>query len=553
MAQVNWTRQAGLAAALLALGTTAYWLEYKHKPQKESQDEQSKKVFNLKDTQVKVMSWSDGAGHAYEIRCSDATAALCKPGENSKWELTLPLKLKADDANANALVSALNNLTVGETIDLKEETPEKRAALLREYGLDAQSRSLPSTKKIEVDTPSGATVLYLGANHPIGDSIFGILETSPNGQKPSGKAEENRVYLVPTYFKANFEHDLTYWRDKKIMTLPAHEVESFKLSSTKANLSGEKKDGQWALKTSKGEEVAGDIENIDGILSAASFLTAKNVVADKKSDPKAQTALKGTKSALTLVFQQEKGSNKELPPAVTLTLYRKGEAAARSKSPIAQTGAKLYATVSNLDPLFELEANSIDRLNKELKDLRLAKLITSMERFTAKSLVFSGKPVGPSLIVLKNHDGKWAMEGEKVEPNNDRIQGLLDKLSGNRIQEFLQGTAVPAGELDALILKLGDDKEPAKREIAFWKNGGKLYARNRTGGKPGKEAFLVDQSLQADLPWNHDFFMKKDAPPVAPPPHAAPAPKAPEPGGPAGSPPEPGEPLIPVPPAPKTK
>src|SRR5690349_1478139 len=142
MQKVNWTKQAIMAGALLVLGTAAYWLEFKHKPEKESKEEQSKKLFQLKDTPVKAVSINDGAGHTFEIRCSDPEAKLCKPGENAKWEVTAPLKVKADDSNVNALISTLNNLSVSESIDLKEETAEKRAMLLKEYGLDAPARAL---------------------------------------------------------------------------------------------------------------------------------------------------------------------------------------------------------------------------------------------------------------------------------------------------------------------------------------------------------------------------------------------------------------------------
>jgi hypothetical protein len=539
MTHVNWTKQASLAAVLLVLGTTAYWLEYKHKPEKEGLEEQNKKIFSLKDLQVQDLILLDSSGHPLEVRCSDATSKLCKPGDNSKWEIAQPLRLKADDSNVNALVSALNNLTVSETIDLKDETSEKRAALLKEYGLDAASLALPASKKIEVTTPKGTTVLHLGYNHPIGDSIFGLIETSNAGQKPTGKVDDTKVYLVPTYFKANFDHDLTYWRDKKLMTASAHEIESFKLTAApKTNFSGERKDGQWTLKTAKGEELPGDIENIDNLLTAATFLTAKTFVTDNKSDVTAKAALKGTRPALTLTLQQEKGSNKEAPAPMILTLFQKPQAGAH------KAAERLFATVSNLDPLFELESTSLPRLDKEIKDLRLTKLVTSMERFTAKRLEFSGKPLGKTSLVMTSKDGRWSIEGDKAEPSNAKIQALMDKLSGNRIQEFL--TSAPAGESEGITVQLGDEKSNDTRKIVFWKNADKLYARDMHGKR--KESFRVDPAIQSDLPWTRDFFTKTEAPAAQ---TAAAPPGTPNHGGmPAGfpgAPPEPGKPLIPVP------
>ena len=533
--QVNWTKQAILAGALLALGTTAYWLEFKHRPETESKEEQNKKLFNLKDVKVDSLTLNDGTGRSFQINCSSQSAQLCKPGDNSKWELALPVKLKADDSNVNALVSALNNLAVTETVDLKDDSAEKRATLLKEYGLDAATRAQSSTRRIEVATPQGTTVLYLGLHHPIGDSLFALTENVPAGQKATGKVDDSKVYLVPTYFKSNFDHDLTYWRDKKLMTASAHEIESFDLAGPKGLTSGIRKDGQWTLKSGKGEEFPGDIENIDNLLTAATYLTAKNFVADKKDDLKAKAALQGSRSVLTLVMRPEKGQAKETPTPLTLTLFQKG--------------TKLYATVSNLDPLYELEPTALDRLNKEFKDFRLTKLITSMERFTAKRIEIAGKALGGGApIVLKSADSKWTMEGEKTEPNSDKIQNLLDRLSGNRILEF--SSNVPAGETDGWNIKIADEKGELKRNLAFWKSGAKLYGRDLLSKRT--EAFVIDPSVNEVLPKSRDHFMKKDVPPSP----APGLPGAPQPpgmehihgaGGGAGSPPEPGKPLIPVP------
>lgn len=514
--QVSWKRQLILAAGLFALGTAAYWLEYKHKPKKEAEEEQSKKIFQLKEIQVQSMKLIDGA-HRFEMVCSDLASKLCKSGDQSKWELTEPLKLKADDSNVNSLVSTLNNLNVSETIDLKEETPEKRAALLKDYGLDPSTRTA-SARQVQVLTPSGGQVLYLGQTHPIGESIFAVVENVASGQKPSGKVDENRVYLVPSYFKSSFDHDLTYWRDKKIITLASHDIESFQLSGSKVSgLSAVRKDGQWNLKV-KNEDLAGDIENVDSLLSAVTYLTAKGFISENKKDDKAKAALKGLPSSLTLVLQKGKGTEKEAPVPVTLILY--SGASGKGGKDSKDKDGKLYATASNLDPLFELESSAKERLDKSLKDLRLSKLVTSMDRFSAKKLEFSGKPLGPSLLILAQTDGKWETQPDKKEVANDKVQDTLDKISGNRIKDFLQGSAIPTGEQDGIKLSLGDEKE-TKRQILFWKKGNDLYARDL--GSKRNEAFLVDSAMKDALPWDRAFYDKKvEAPAPAPSPPKSP-------------------------------
>jgi hypothetical protein len=90
------------------------------------------------------------------------------------------------------------------------------------------------------------------------------------------------------------------------------------------------------------------------------------------------------------------------------------------------------------------------------------------------------------------------------------VQALLDKLSGNRIQEFL--SAVPPGEKDGIQISLGDSKDEKKRKLAFWKvkkdKTELLYARDLLSKQ--SEALRVDGAVAAALPWSRDHFIKKE-------------------------------------------
>jgi len=114
-----------------------------------------------------------------------------------------------------------------------------------------------------------------GLSHPIGESLFAM------------EADENRVYLIPKTFKRTLTMISTYWRDKKLLTLGAHEVESFQLDDLKPTSLPERKKANGFCTLVK-EEMAGDIENIDSFLSAAAFLSATKLISDDKSDAKAR-------------------------------------------------------------------------------------------------------------------------------------------------------------------------------------------------------------------------------------------------------------------------
>jgi len=413
----------------------------------------------------------------------------------------------------NAFVSSLNTLNPTETIGMKEETAEKKSALLKEYRLDAESRKLG--KRIEVTTSQGTTVLYLGIIHPIGDSSFGILETSATAGKLPGKLDDSKVFLIPSFFRAHLEHDLTHWRDKKLLALGVHEIESYQYQGqsqgSQAPFSAERKEGQWILH-SHGETLPGDSENNNNFLTAAVFLTAKNFISDQKTDAKAKAALKGFQPKITLTLQREKGSAKEAPAPITLVLYSNKPTSTKKESKESKDG-KVYATVSQADPLFEVDANSIERLTKTLKDLRLSKLITSLDRFSTKQIELSGTPIGSPALTLTQVEGKWVDSADKAAVANDKVQDFLDKLSGNRVQEFLTGaaaTAAAAGEKNALKVTFGDEKSPKKRELLFWEKDSALYGRDLNAER--KEVLKIDTSIKSSLPWKRDFFKVVETP-----------------------------------------
>lgn len=507
MTQVSWRRQLVLAATLFVLGTLAYWLEYKHRPQREESEEQSKKLFALKDTPVQSFEVSDGT-RTFALECVDLAQKLCKTGDNSKWKLTAPMAAKADDSNGNSMLSAVQNLNVSETIDLKDETPAKRKSLLKEYGLDEDARKTSAVKRLSVRTESGASTLYLGLTHPIGESIFGILSVQKKGAQAS-QIDETKIYLVPNYFKVNFEHDLTYWRDKKLFSIASHEVDGFALKGPKSGteLQGSKKNGLWTLQGSAGE-LPGDAENIESLVSAATFLVAKSFVTDRKDGPAAKKALAGLKQTLTLSLKREKpASGGDAPAPLLLTIFEKGSA--------KPSQGKVLATVSNMDPLFELDANSRERLDKSLKDLRLSKLLTSMDRFTAKRLEFSGGGFKAPLV-LKQVDNKWTRDTKPV--SQPKVTALLDKLSGNRIKDFKPAKAGAKDPASAVKLTLGDEKNEKKREVLLWREGKDLFARDLQS--PRSEILTMDASIASELAWEPDDFDEK---PAVPPPAAAPA------------------------------
>lgn len=475
----QWKKPLMLAIALAILGGLSIWLETSYRPKKEAEEEAERKVFPLKGHAIATIRISDGKKN-FKFRCLDLAAKLCKPGDSSKWEWVEPLVLKADDSALNSLVSSLTTLAPTDTIDLTEEKPEKKKVLLTEYKLDEASRKSPQTKKVEVTMEDGNVYsLILGDTHPIGDTQYALPK------------DEKKVFLIATHFKSNLEHPASHWRDKKLMAFTPTDIKSIAFEGPKGKWEAVRKDGSWVLN----QDIPGDIENIDTLLNAIAFMTAKDFLAEKKTDSRSKSILGGAKRIAKFDLKKE-------TDGVVLTLFQKG-----GSGKAGANDFKLYATLSTNEVLYELEASSRDRFIKDLKDLRLTKLITSMDRFGAKKLSFSGGPLGAEPLRLENQGGKWLFAADKTEADFDKINQLFDRISGNKITEFLGTKASAKGEESGIRFQLGDEKTEVKRDLVFWKTGDKVFARDRLAAK--SEVLRVDPIIFESLPKSAEGLKKK--------------------------------------------
>ena len=303
----DWKKPLGLAVALTVLGGGAIWYETSFRPKKEEAEQGEKKIFQLKDTGVAELKLRHD-GKTWTFKCQDDPKKLCKPGDQSKWQMIEPLQLKADDSNVNSILSALKNVQSQESIDLSKQTAEKKTRLLGEYGLPEEGRKNGTVREITLTDAEGKTrTFWMGATHPIGEGIFTLSST----------VGDATVFVLPSHFKSHFERDLRYWRNKKLMSLATSDINHFEIQGSTGTVLGTRAEGQWNLtggtQATAAAGLGGDNESIDSLLSAVANLTAKDFPAEKKVSPEAKTALMGTKKVLTLQVQSK--PKKEGEPA----------------------------------------------------------------------------------------------------------------------------------------------------------------------------------------------------------------------------------------------
>ena len=464
-----WKKTAILAGVLAVLSSIAYWHEFSLKPKKEDEEEKQKQPFVLKDKQVAEITLSDGK-NTFKFKCMDLDKKLCKHGDPSKWQVIAPEIQNGDESNINALLASIASLVSSETISLKEETPETKERLKKEYGISP----LP-TKLFQAKLADGSTqTVYLGNTHPIGESYF-----STNGTNDT-------VFLIPSHFKVNFERNLTYWRNKKIFPIQTYEVSSFTLKSKKGDITGTRKEGQWTLNVN----YPGDIENIDTFLSGTLNIQAKEFFLKSRlpgGTPFAELSL--IKEGTTpLVFRAFK-------------LKRKNEKTKKDED-------YAVASLTGTDPAYEVDVAAVDRLNMEIEKLRFSKLITSQERFNFKQIQIANPTFGKDGITLNFENNKWVLGTDpKANVIQENVSKILERLSGNRVQGFLKELAKPGDPKLAFEIKFYDDAKAApKRHLLIWKWGTTLFARDLLSKRI--ETFKLDNLLDDALPWKKETLIK---------------------------------------------
>lgn len=168
--------------------------------------------------------------------------------------------------------------------------------------------------------------------------------------------------------------------------------------------------------------------------------------------------------------------------------------------------------ISSIDPLVEIEPSVLERLDKTGKELRMSKLITSVDRYATKKISFESSLLGAPPLSMSNGDLGWILDGDtkKLALDQQKVQQVLDRISGNRIRDYVVGANIPAGQADGMTVTLGDSTNPIKRKFLFWKNGSDLYAKDLMG--KNSNALLVDASIWEVLPRTRDFFKAGSAP-----------------------------------------
>ena len=463
MKQPNWKVPLILSASLLALGTFAYWLEYSHKPKKEKQDTANKKPLALPSETTQIVSFrlKSASKGLIEGKCEELTQKKCGVNDASNWSITYPQTLKADSENIKSLLSSAGNMLATETIDLSEETPEKRKKLLDEYGLSDTKRTDLSTQFLELNLENGKKITaWFGTEHPLGDKTF--VAASENGN-----LNEQTIYLISNYSKSVFDHDLTYFRDKTLFTFDRSMIESFHAKVGSNTFDALKKDGLWQINT-----LPGDHERIETLLTNIAQLKAKEFPIE---DP-----TKGLKSILSYQLKNK-------AETFTFDLFEKN----KKVNKVDQKN--YYAKVSTRKEVVEVDATILSQTQKKLNDLRNGFLLSQAGKISITKVNIGGKSY---------HQAHDFVIG-KGEPKE--LSTLLESMTNTRFDDFV--ASVPGPKSGEITFTMGDEKNPSKYRFRFSLVNQKVYAEDLNQKR--KEAFLLGGTFKSALPFDETAWKLK--------------------------------------------
>jgi hypothetical protein len=495
------TKPLVLAVVLVVLGGLTYWLEYGKKPKEAQLEAEAKRVFLLKNGAVSRLEIagasikpenSGRAPLAITLTCESLAEKLCKSDDASKWQMAAPLKTKADDATVNSVLKNFGNLVSNDSIDLTVETPEKRAQLLKDYGLDSVARANPRTRRISITLDGGVRLsAYFGVKHPIGENVFALTASGET-------ANEGKVYIVPDWQLAVFDQKTSYFRDKALFGFNENDISAFNLAVSKKvhGALGAKRGSDatsWMLHFGK-DDLEGDRETVNAFLSGVAHLTAKDVIAEKHDAPEAKAALLGSKTIYDLKFTTKSGEKH-------LRVLEK------KKDPKAPA-AILYALIDDQDPVYEVDPYALEKAEKTLDEFRIGKLLNTTERYAIDTIdVDVHGTESFKQHVAKESGGVWMVGGTPAA--RGIVEEILDRLSSKIINVY-SGSA-PSGALLKMTFRKGaDPKAEPIAVIEFWNDKGKLFARNTHTVK--REIVELASDFFTSLPWKAKTLIEGKSP-----------------------------------------
>ncbi len=414
----------GLFVILIALGAYLYFVESKQTPGSGT-DEKKEKVFAVESDKIDEVTIKSASGERTTLKKS-----------GSDWQIVAPQQAAPDSTEVSGITSNLSSLEIQRVID-------DNATGLKEYGL------APPRIEVAFKADGKQQTLHIGDKTPPGSDLYAKL------------ADQQKVFLIPSYVESSFNKTTFELRDKAALKLDRDKVDALEIGTADRQLRFAKRDGDWRLTApAAGRTDHTTVESLAGRIASAEM---KSIVAAEAPDLK------------------QYGLDK---PAATIRIGSGSSQATLLIGKAAEEG-NVYAKDQSRPAVFTLESSLLDELKKNADEFRQKDLFDARSFNTTRvEMARGGQTVAFEKAKVKGKDGKEEEKWRQVAPaakdvDASKVDGLVSAITGVRADGFVEpSTKGVKAALDKpeLTVTLKFDEGKKEERASFARSGSNAYA-----------------------------------------------------------------------------
>lgn len=436
-----------VAVVLVALGAYIYFFEgeehfFSGEPTSETESE-VEKVFDLE------------AGDLREIeiqRKEGVSIELGKDGES--WRILEPIQADADSTEVDTLLSNITGLERTRVVYEGAEAEEGDEVNLSDFGLGEPE--LEVLFKIEEESESKG--FLMGNETPTGTNRYAKL------------VGDDKVFLVSSHLKRNFEKEAWDLRDKKVLHFEPDQVQKVMLAGPEGEVilakSGEE---QWNVTTPS--------------FCRADRYIASSLISRFETAKMEEIVTESTENLDEYGLSQ---------PAYEVNLELDGGHSVKL-SVGGERDGRFYARNGARSEVFLVASSLVDDIKKDASEYR-SKRLFDYATYQVKKFQIAPSSGQPTRVYEKKEGGsdgeaQWTETApESREWDRTKVEDLLYKINGTDAEDFVEVKPLALAELSleepAFVITIWSKDDMNEEELAVGNpQGDWVYAR-RQGDEP---------------------------------------------------------------------
>jgi hypothetical protein len=417
----------------VALGAFVYFYDSKHTP-KPALEDTSKPAFSVPSGQISTLT----------IHHADLTIALAKTG--SQWDLTQPIRTRADQSEIGSMVADLSGLSIQRSFAPTDA--------LSKYGL------ADPAVRIDFREANGAShEIRMGDKDFTNSAVYALIDGS------------KQVDMLPTSLLDEAEKPVSQLRDRSLVDLNGSEVTALTIEDPSGRIAARKATAGWEITDPR--KTLADSSAMDSLVSSLSAGKFTDVASETPADP--------AKYGLA-------------HPEVTLDITAQG--GKQFHLVLAKKGHDYYGRDLSRPMVFTIDAATYNALDKKFFDLR-DKSILQFDPSTVATLTIQN--ANGMIECSRGKDDTWSVV-EPVAEKGKAVESwkILDPLQNARATQIYDTpTSAVLGHLKKPEIQITlTDKSNKKTTVEISAaSGDSVYLRTTAG----PQVYQVSTQILKDL------------------------------------------------------